>query len=402
MTGTTTINQAENSLKSFLREQMPVCHRYAYFDHAAVGPIPKTAADAIQKWTKQSSEHGDVDWPEWSLAASELRKNASELIQCQPSEIALVPNTTFGINVIAAGFRWSQAAGARNSVVVLDNEFSSNLLPWLALENRGIEVRRVPVPESGVVDLDRIRKAIDSTTRLVSVSWVGYFTGFRIDLAKLCDIVHEAGSQLFVDAIQGLGVFTLDTDSVPIDYLAADGHKWMLGPEGSGFMFIRQKNLDFLEPLMQGWGSLEASHHFDTTNMVLKTNASRYEGGSANHVGQIGFGQSLKLLLGCGCNQAINPVANAVLDNADRIEQELRAAGANVFRPNCSRDGLSGILTFTLSGRDPIEVRRRLLNENIVLSVRHDRLRVATHAYNNLDDIEQLVRTVRAIDLQQK
>lgn len=397
MSGFVVKNEQKTSVGESLRELMPVSERYAYFDHAAVGPLPSPAAKAIRTWIDQSLFQGDVCWPEWSAAASRLRISASKLIHCQPSEIALIPNTTFGINIVSQGYRWSGSKGT-DSVVVLENEFSSNLLPWLALERRGVEVRKVCVPDSGVVSLDAIRNAIDSTTRLVAVSWVGYFSGYRMDLAKLCEMVHEAGAQLFVDAIQGLGVFSLDAQRIPIDYLAADGHKWMLGPEGAGLLFIRQPNLDRLEPMMQGWGSLQMAGKFQTANMVLKNDASRYEGGSANHAGLIGFGESLGVLLNHDCNQPVNPIAAAVLDNAAKIEEGLRSVGANCYRarsPHSSTDELSGIVTFELPGVDPNELRSRLLREEIVLSVRHGRLRVATHAYNNQEDIDRLVSTVR-------
>jgi selenocysteine lyase/cysteine desulfurase len=202
-----------------------------------------------------------------------------------------------------------------------------------------------------------------------------------------------------VDAIQGLGVFSLDVQAIPVDFLAADGHKWMLGPEGAGLLYIREGNLNLLEPAMQGWGSIRSAHHFSTSEMVLKSDASRYEGGSANHVGQIGLGKSLRMLLDHGCHQRNNPVAVAVLENAAIIEQGLRSLGASVYRarqfPNQDND-LSGIITFTLEGQDPAQVRTRLLQDGVVLSVRHGRLRVATHAYNNIHDIERLLHGVRS------
>ncbi len=390
-------NAPRSRVRALLRELMPVSKKYAYFDHAAVGPIPRPAAEAIQKWSNQSLYDGDVFWPEWSAAASRLRISAAKLLNCQSNEIALIPNTTFGINMIAQGYTWI-GPPLKESVVVLSNEFSSNLLPWLALERRGVEVRKVAVNEFGVVSLDAIREAIDKTTRLVAVSWVGYLSGFRLDLAKLCEMVHSAGAQLFVDAIQGLGVFPLNTQEISIDYLAADGHKWMLGPEGAGLLFIRQKNLERLEPLMQGWGSLQMAGKFQTKDMVLKNDASRYEGGSANHVGQIGLSESLQILLDHGCHQEDNLIASAVLENAANIEEGLKSAGANVFRARSDRNvdsELSGILTFEVPGLDPNELRNVFQKEEIVLSVRHNRLRVATHAYNNQEDIDRLVTTLQ-------
>jgi selenocysteine lyase/cysteine desulfurase len=172
----------------------------------------------------------------------------------------------------------------------------------------------------------------------------------------------------------------------------------MLGPEGAGFLFVRESNLDGLEPLMQGWGSLQMAHQFQTSEMVLKKDASRYEGGSANHAGLIGLSESLGLLLQLGCNRKDNPVANAVLENAVRIEEGLRRLGVQVHRARSESSSdaeLSGIMTFTVPNRSPMEVRRHLLQREIVTSVRHERLRVATHAYNNEDDIGRLIEAVR-------
>jgi cysteine desulfurase / selenocysteine lyase len=392
MTGIMSTYEHENPARGELRRAMPVSETYAYLDHAAVSPIPTRSAEAIRKWVDQSLFQGDVEWPEWSAASSSLRNSAAALLHCQPDEIGLIPNTTFGINLVAQGFRWDTRT--RENVVVLENEFSSNLLPWVQLERRGVEVRKVPVPVSGIVRLDDVRSRIDSATRLVSASWVGYLSGYRLDLAKLCDMVHESGAQLFVDAIQGLGVFTLNTEEIPIDYLAADGHKWMLGPEGAGIMYVRQANLDRLEPLMLGWGSIQMAHQFQTSEMRIKNDVSRYEGGSSNFAGQIGLSQSLGLLLSLGCNLPNNPVAGAVLENAAHIEQELRSIGATIHGARSEsqvQDELSGIVTFSIPGRDPNEVRRQLLRNRVVLSVRHGCLRAATHAYNTRDDIRRLI-----------
>jgi len=395
------------SIQRAFREAMPVTRSWAYFDHAAVGPIPRRSAQAIHRWLDQATEEGDVHWPEWSAAAALLRQRCSELLHCRDSEIALVPNTTFGINVIAMGYRWRSG----DSVVVLENEFPSNLLPWRMLADRGVEVRVVPVEESGVVAIDRIRNAIDATTRIVTVSWVGYASGFRVNLAELCEVVHRAGAQLFVDAIQGLGVFPLDTRSIPIDYAAADGHKWMLGPEGAGLLFIRESNLDRIQPMMVGWNSIVASHEFRSDGATLKPNASRFEGGSANHAGLIGLSESVGLLLGLDCHQHDSPVARMVLENAAMLRETIQQAGGELAYPRVAANGDaeslqgngSGIIGFDLPGCDPMLVRRRMLAAGVVLSVRHGRLRVATHAYNDESEFErfgrELVASKRALTL---
>ena len=395
--GIVATSSRENDLREIFRREMPIAQRWAYFDHAAVGPLPSRTSTAIRQWAEQASVDGDVRWPGWAASASRLRFLASQLLNGQPDEIALVPNTTFGINVVANSFPWRSG----DNLVVLENEFPSNMLPWLALADRSIEIRKVPVAPDGSISIDRIRAAMDRSTRLVSVSWVGYATGYRLDLAQVCSMVHEAGSLLFVDAIQGLGVFPLDTRSIPIDFAAADGHKWMLGPEGAGLLYVRHSNLELLRPVMMGWGSIESSHEFKSDGAIYKKNASRYEGGSANHVGQIGFESSLGLLLELGCHAPEGPLAEAVLDASEWARSELLRSGASLtfgrpVRAESLTGAGSGIVSFDVPGHDPHTIRKRLMDAGVVVSVRHGHVRVAVHAYNNMEDIERFGHALRA------
>jgi cysteine desulfurase/selenocysteine lyase len=376
-------------MEKAFRDQMTVAKSWAYFDHAAVCPIPQRAAEAMRTWVDQATRDGDVPWLQWSRKANAVRTLATRLLNCKSNEIALVPNTTYGVNIVAMGFPWR----AGDSLVIPENEYPSNLLPWKGLERHGVEVRTVPVDGSGQIDLLRIRRAIDQTTRLVSVSWVGYATGYRTHLGELCDVVHRAGAKLFVDAIQGLGVFPLDTRDVPIDYAAADGHKWMLGPEGAGLLFIRESNLEELEPIMVGWNSVEASYEFHADAKRIKKDASRYEGGAANLVGLIGLAESLALLLELREGGTANLVAMKVLENASKVRDAIRAAGGELNYPEPTTwddPTASGIVNFHMRGKDSAEVRAKLIQAGVVLSVRHGNLRVATHAYNNQDDIDRL------------
>jgi cysteine desulfurase / selenocysteine lyase len=398
--------------RRLMRRQISAADNWAYFDHAAVSPIPKASAEAMRQLVCEAEEDGDYCWPRWAAAAQRLRLSGAELLHCQPSEIALIPNTTFGINLIAQGMRWEERRGTPRNVVVLENEFSSNLLPWNCLTEQGIEVRHVPVAHHGVVDLNQIRSCIDANTQLVSASWVGYLSGYRLDLAELCEMVHEAGAKLFVDAIQGLGVFPCNLSELDIDFLAADGHKWMMGPEGAGLLFIREKNLDLLKPMMVGWGSLEGAHTFSTHGMSLKKNASRFEGGSANHIGQIGLERSIRMLLDLGCHTVTKNygtetsggslLGETVLETAAILEEQLRAVGAVVHRDQALAmqfgSQLSGIVCFEIPDRDPSELRNRLIREKVMLSVRHGRLRAAVHAYNDINDIDRLIQVIREND----
>ncbi len=162
------------------------------------------------------------------------------------------------ISLVAEGLDWQPG----DNVVVPSNEFPSNLLPWKNLQGRGIDFREVKVNEQGEFSVESILEAMDSRTRLVSVSWVGFSTGYRCNLDEICEAVHRRGALFFVDAIQGMGVFPLDLSEIPIDFLAADGHKWMLGPEGAGMLFVREKHLERLRMTVVGWGSVPNAGQF--------------------------------------------------------------------------------------------------------------------------------------------
>jgi selenocysteine lyase/cysteine desulfurase len=348
----------------------------------------------MQRWIDQATQQGDVSWLQWSRQAEAVRGFASQILRCKTSEIALIPNTTYGINIVAMGFPWRPG----DSLVVPANEYPSNLLPWKSLARLGVDVRTVPVDSSGILDIDRIAHAIDATTRLVAVSWVGYASGYRANLSDLCERVHRAGAKIFVDAIQGLGVFNLDTRDIPIDYAAADGHKWMLGPEGAGVLYIRETNLDQLAPIMIGWNSVQASHEFHADSSRLKKDASRYEGGSANLVGLIGLSESLSMLLELGSGQLHNPLAAPALGNAALVRDAIQSVGGTLagHQPESwDAPTASGIVSFDMPGKDPAHVRKTLLNAGVVLSVRHGKLRAATHAYNNQDDIDRFRSALR-------
>jgi selenocysteine lyase/cysteine desulfurase len=346
----------------------------------------------MQNHLLEACEAGDVYWPRWAQRVESLRQRAASLLQAKPSEIALVPNTSTGINLVALGLAWRPG----DNVVVLENEFPSNLLPWKNLSRRGVEVRVVPVDPSGQVSLPRVEERIDSRTRLVALSWVGFLSGYRLDLGQACERIHRRGARILVDAIQGLGVFPLDVSEIPIDFLAADGHKWMLGPEGMGIAYFREAHLNDMEPVLVGWNSVIDSLQSPSSDPRWKAGADRYEIGSMNMVGAAGLDESLCLLMELKCHRPDSPVAAAVLDNVEWLVEGLRQGGCQVHVPT-DRISRSGILSLEVPGRDARSVRHRLLEAGIVTSVRHGRVRVSTHAYNDADDLGRLVAAMRDI-----
>src|SRR6185295_8526661 len=185
----------------------------------------------------------------------------------------------------------------------------------------------------------------DKRTRILSASWIGYATGWRIDVAEVAALCRRVGCLFFLDAIQGLGVFPLDVRASGVDFLAADGHKWLLGPEGAGLLFVRQEHLALLRPLMVGWNSVAQGSDYTRIELNLKSEAARYEGGSQNMVGFIGLGASLDLLTSLGVGPQKSPVAEHVLAITDYACQRLLELGAKLHAPRLGPHR-SGIVTF--------------------------------------------------------
>lgn len=367
------------------RLQMPVTEKWAYLDHAAVAPLPRPAQAALAEWAEDAAENGDTSYKAWSKRIEDVRALSARLIGAEREEIALVCNTTEGINLVAEGFPWQRG----DNCVTLADEFPSNLYPWMNLADRGVETRRVPT-DAGRVNLDRLADACDCHTRIVTISWVGYSTGWRNDVNRAAEIAHRHGALLFLDAIQALGVFPLDVGQTPLDFLAADGHKWLLGPEGAAIFFTRREHLCRLRPIGVGWNSVRHAHDFSHIELAFKDTAARYEGGSPNTAGILALGASMELLAGFGAEA----LAKRVVEITDLACARLAEIGATVVsdrRP----EHKSGIVTFELPGRDPQAARRRCLERGVALSCRADRLRISPHAYNNVSDIDRLVEALK-------
>jgi selenocysteine lyase/cysteine desulfurase len=367
------------------RGEMPVCQRYAYFDHAAVSPLPNTSAEAVRLWLQESVDSGDAHWPAWAGRVEKARRTVAEGLNADSEEIAFVSSTTEGITMAAEGLDWRPG----DQVVIFGDEFPTNIYPWLNLASRQVETVRVPAPRQPRPE--DLLNACSEQTRLISISWVSFATGWRFDIASLVEQAHRRGILVFLDAIQGMGVFALDVKAIPVDFLAADGHKWMLGPEGAGVFYLRREHLERLRPIKVGWNSMVHAHNFQQTDWNLRPDAKRYEGGSQNMVGVHALGASLSLLsrFGWGCRS--NSLGDRVVEIASLACDRLLSAGAVLHSERGDPSNCSGIVAFEMPGRDSQELRDKAFRADVVLSCRNGRLRIAPHAYNNQDDIDRLI-----------
>ena len=221
---------------------------------------------------------------------------------------------------------------------------------------------------------------------MVTLSWVEFASGWRNDLNACAELAHQRGALLFVDGIQGLGVFPLDVQSTPIDFLAADGHKWLLGPEGAGLLYIRRPHLEMLQPLGVGWNSVQRPYDFSQLHFQLKPTAGRYEGGTYNMGGFVGLNASLELLMRYGPDR----LSQRILELGDVACRLLTNAGAEIY--SCREPAqASGIVSFTMPGRDPAVLRTQCRQQGVVLSQRGAGLRISPHGYNNEEDVDRLI-----------
>jgi cysteine desulfurase / selenocysteine lyase len=370
---------------------MPITDRFAYFDHAAVGPLSGPAAQAVAKFASDASTLGDTVWPDWNANLARLRRSAARLMDADTSEVAIVPNTTTGINMVAEGFPWRPG----DNVVLPEGEFPSNLFPWQNQQSRGVEVRIVPRRDGHRVEVQDLIDAADSSTRIIACSWVGYATGYRVDLDELVSKAHAKGVLVFVDAIQGLGMYPLSIKNTPVDFLAADGHKWLLGPEGIGVAMIRREHLEKLRVGNVGWGSSKSPFNYGQPQFELRDEASRYESGSANMVGAAALSASIELFLEAIDDGGPDAIANRVLQTSDELVDRLRSLGARIQRSE-HRKHQSGIVTFAINGVEPTEIRARGLSSGVVTSCRGGGVRAAVHAYNDESDLDRLVAVVQS------
>ena len=330
-------------------------------NHAGVGPWPKRAVDAVQRFAEENGRLGSEHYPAWMGVEQCLRRRLAALIGAPgPESIAIAKSTSEGLSIIAHGLPWQ----AGESVVGIAEEFPSNRIVGESLAERGVTWHGVSIagcsdPEAALMD------RCDSGTRLVAVSWVQYARGLRLDLGRLSTACRERGILLCVDAIQGLCAIPFDLARTPVDFIVADGHKWMLGPEGVALLYIRPELMGRIRLHQFGWGMVEQRGDFERKDWTLAGDARRFECGSPNLLGIHGLEASLSLLEEVGINRVAAAIAQRVehtMEHVDRLGLELLSPRSPARR--------AGIITFRAPGVDSAELYRRLMAERVLCAHR--------------------------------
>jgi cysteine desulfurase/selenocysteine lyase len=354
-------------------DEFPIMQHGLYANHAAIAPWPRTAMHAVAEFAQENCETGPLKYNRWLLRETQLRKNLAALINAASADdIALLKNTTEGICTVANGIDWR----AGDNLVVPADEFPSNRLPWLALQQQGVEIREVDIraasdPEKALIE------RMDERTRLLSVSAVQWMDGLRLQLEVLGKACQQNKVLFFVDAIQHLGALQMDVQACGIDFLAADGHKWLLAPEGIAVFYCRESQREQLQIKQHGWRMVDQPYQFNRDDWLPSKSAARFEAGSPNTLGQAALHASVALLQGVGMQQ----VEASVASNSRVLSEGLMAIpGLELVRPY-DLQRVSGIVSFRVPTGNIASIHHELSKRQLSCAIRGDAIRLSPHFY---------------------
>jgi selenocysteine lyase/cysteine desulfurase len=377
-----------NVLKTFSgrwRAEFPVTKSYIYMNHAGVAPISSRVRDAMMGFVEDATVNGAVNVETWVETAEMCRSVAAQLINADSTEIAFMKNTTQGILIAANGIDWREG----DNVVTTAVEFPANVYPWWSLKERyGVETRMAPERE-GRIHLDDIVAAIDERTRVVTISHVEFASGYRNDIKTLGKICRERDIWFVVDAIQSLGAIEVDVKSSYVDILAADGHKWLLAPEGAAIFYCADEKRERLINTNVGWSSVVNPRDFLNYDLTQKPDATRFEEGSYNSVGLYGLNAAIELLLEVG----VSTIETHILQLTIALIEGLESKGYRVITPKADSER-AGIVIFESDQHTPIELYELLHEQKIITAERGSGLRVSPHFYNTGSEITHLLEVL--------
>ncbi len=371
-------------------DEFPIREQYLYLDHAAVCPLPRPVARAMRQRIADQEETGHEKYKEWRNNHLSCRHLGSQLIGCEPQDISIIRSTSEGLSLIAEGLEWRDG----DEVLVGEEEFAANVAPWLALARHGVRVRRFPQPD-GRIDPEAVAGLIGERTRVLAVSWVAFHTGWIAPLAQLGRICRDAGCLLVVDAIQGLGVLPMDVRALAVDAVVADGHKWLLGPEGAGLMATSEELRERIHPVISGWRNVELPPgDFFLERLDYLEDGRRFEPGASNDVGVAGLAAGLDIIMSVGRDD----VQARVELLARTVTRILIAHGWDVLSPGAGHP-IAGIVAARHPNVAPREAARRLRERRVICSVRQGYLRLSPHFYITRGELEALDRILEKVGL---
>jgi cysteine desulfurase/selenocysteine lyase len=364
-----------------IRSLFPVTESYIYLNHSAVCPLSTRVRDAMNRLVEDVTRNGSVNYNDWLQTYERTRESAASLVNARAHEIAFMRNTSDAISAVANGIEWRDG----DNVVTCNVEFPANVYPWMRLcEERGIQLKFAE-ERGGRIDPGELLSKVDDRTRVVTISWVQFASGFRSDLARIGKFCRERDIIFVVDVIQGLGGLKLDVERDYVDAFAADAHKYLLGPEGIALLFVSDRVIDRIKPTVVGWTSVKNYEQHLDYDLNYRDGSLRFECGTLNSAGVYGLGAAIDLFLEVGPEE----VEAYLLGLSDYLAERLTAKGYNVISSRLPGE-TSGVVTCTHEQRTPRELHRLLRAKNIITAPRANRLRISPHFYNTREEVDAL------------
>jgi cysteine desulfurase/selenocysteine lyase len=363
--------------------EFPLSDELIYLNHAAVSPWPKRTSEAVAKFAEQNTLYGSYFYPEWLAKESELRSQLQILLNAPSADdIALVKNTSEALSFVAYGLDWKSG----DNIVSSNEEFPSNRLPWQSLAQQGIEFRQADLRNSTSPE-DALFELVDGNTRLLTISSIQFASGLRLDLEKIGAFCKQRNIFFCIDAIQSLGAVQFDVQSYQADFVMADGHKWMLGPEGLGVFYTTPTARDRLKLTQYGWHMMKDTYNYENKPWEVHPTARRFECGSPNMLGIHALSASLSLLLETG----MTAVESSIMEKTNYLMEQIHRNEKLILLSQKRNQLNSGIIIFK-HGTAPNNAFYRYLQKNgIVCALRGGGIRLSPHFYNNNEELKKAI-----------
>ena len=370
-----------------LRE-FPVARERIFLAHAGVCPIPQRPAEAIARYLTQSTT-GDQEKFVYPMILDQGRKVASQLLKCQPEEVAFVGPTSLALSLVASGLKFCKG----ENILIYFDDYPSNVYPWMALAEQGVEVRLMNTRGLGVIRPMDVLGQVDKNTKLVAFASCHFISGYRLDIEKIGKGLRDRNILFCVDGIQTVGAFPTTVEHV--DMLAADAHKWLLGPCGAGLLYVRRTVQERLTPPIYGWNNVRCPNYVAQEKIVFRSTAQKYEAGTNNLLGVVGLVSAMEMLLELG----VENIARELLRKRARLVPALQSKGYSVLQADDPPEVSSGIVSFYNPGGDLTELHKKLSDADIITSLRIDRsgqnyIRLSPHFYNADAELDHVIREI--------
>lgn len=363
--------------------EFPLIDKLIYLNHAAVAPWPLRTCNAVKAFAEQNTRYGSHYYPNWLKKEAELREQLRQLLNAPTvDDIALVKNTSEALSFVAYGLNWKTG----DNIVTSNEEFPSNRVPWQSLANQGVEFREADLhrsesPEQALFD------RVDENTRLLTISSIQFASGLRLDLEKIGSFCKQHNILFCIDAIQSLGAVEFNVQAYQADFVMADGHKWMCGPEGLGVFYTTPAARDQLKLTQYGWHMMKNAYNYENTPWEIHPGARRFECGSPNMLGIHALSSSLSLLLETGIDQ----VERAVLNHASLLMNGIAECDWLELLTDRTAPLQSGIVVFKSKTRSNAELFHRLQSNGVVCALRGQGIRLSPHFYHTEDELMKVL-----------